>query len=344
MKKLILFLLPIFALFLISCGEKQENPNDMPDLAPEVETQLIAKATSLFGKMPDVMPGTETDTPELIELGKKLYNEKALSVNGTQNCNTCHDITNGKAGVDNKSLSDGAIPGTKGTRNSPTVLNAGFHFVQFWDGRAKDLQEQAGGPILNPVEMGMPNEAAVVKAINGIVEYKDLFVKAYPNDKNPITYFNITKAIAAFERTLISRSRFDFYLAGNKKSLTNKEKNGLKLFTEVGCITCHSGHQIGANLYQKMGLVKPYENTKDLGRYDVTKAETDKYMFKVASLRNAALTYPYFHDGAVEKLEDAVKKMAVMNVGKELKAEEVDQLVAFIGSLSDFNLTKVKKQ
>jgi cytochrome c peroxidase len=343
MKKILFLLLPFLTLLFISCSDKKENPGDMPDLSPEVETQLVAKATSLFGKMPDVMPGSENDTPELIDLGKKLYNETALSVNGTQSCNTCHDITNGKAGVDNKALSDGAIKGTKGTRNSPTVLNAGFHFVQFWDGRAKDLQEQAGGPILNPVEMGMPNEAAVVKAITGIAEYKDLFAKVYPNDKAPITYNNITNAIAAFERTLISRSRFDFYLAGNKKSLTNKEKNGLKLFTEVGCITCHSGHQIGANLFQKMGLVKAYENTKDLGRYDVTKAETDKYMFKVASLRNAALTYPYFHDGAVEKLEDAVKKMAIMNVGKELKVEEVDQLVAFIGSLSDFNLTKIKK-
>lgn len=343
MKKLFLLLLSFISLVFISCGDKKENPDDMEALAPEVETQLFTKATALFGKIPEVMPGSENDTPELIDLGKKLYNEKALSVNGTQNCNTCHDITNGKAGVDNKALSDGAITGTKGTRNSPTVLNAGFHFVQFWDGRAKDLQEQAGGPILNPVEMGMPNEAAVVKAINGIAEYKDLFTKAYPNDKDPITYKNITGAIAAFERTLISKSRFDFYLAGNKTILTNKEKHGLKLFTEVGCITCHSGHQIGANLYQKMGLVKPYENTKDLGRYDVTKQETDKYMFKVASLRNAALTYPYFHDGAVEKLDDAVKKMAIMNIGKELKADEVDQLVSFIGALSDFNLSKNKK-
>lgn len=343
MKKTLLFLVPFLTLFLISCGGKKENADDMPDLSPEVETQLVAKVSSLFGKLPDAMPGSENDTPELIELGKKLYNEKALSVNGTQNCNTCHDITNGKAGVDNKPLSDGAIAGTKGTRNSPTVLNAGFQFVQFWDGRAKDLQEQAGGPILNPVEMGMPNEAAVVKAIKGIAEYTDLFAKAYPNDKDPITFKNITNAIAAFERTLISRSRFDFYMAGNKKSLTNKEKNGLKLFTEVGCVTCHAGPMIGGNLYQKMGLVKPYENQKDLGRYDVTKQESDKYMFKVATLRNAALTYPYFHDGAVQSLNDAVKKMAEMNLGKELKPEEIDQLVAFIGALSDFNLTKAKK-
>jgi len=343
MKKLLLIVFPLMSVLFISCGDKKDNPNDMEALAPEVETQLFAKATSLFGKMPDVMPGSENDTPELIDLGKKLFNEKALSVNGTQNCNTCHDITNGKAGVDNKKLSNGALDGTIGTRNSPTVLNAGFHFVQFWDGRAKDLQEQAGGPILNPVEMGMPNEAAVVKAIKGIAEYADLFTKAFPDEKDPITYKNITGAIAAFERTLISKSRFDFYLAGNKTILTNKEKNGLKLFTEVGCITCHSGHQLGANLFQKMGLVHPYENTKDFGRYDVTKQESDKYMFKVASLRNAALTYPYFHDGAVEKLDDAVKKMAVMNLGKELKAEEIDLLVAFIGSLSDFNLTKNKK-
>ena len=343
MRKLLFLLIPFLAMIFSACGEKPGKEGDMPDLSPEVESQLSVKAASLFGKLPDAMPGSENDTPELIALGKKLYNEKALSVNGTQNCNTCHDLTNGKAGVDNKKLSNGAIEGTIGTRNSPTVLNAGFHFVQFWDGRAKDLQEQAGGPILNPVEMGMPNEAAVVKAIKGIPEYSDMFAKAFPNEKDAITYKNITGSIAAFERTLISKSRFDFYLAGNKTILTNKEKNGLKLFTEVGCITCHSGPLFGANLYQKMGLVKPYENTTDLGRYAITKVEADKFMFKVASLRNAALTYPYFHDGAVEKLEDAVKKMGEMNLGKELKPEEIDQITAFIGALSDFNLTKNKK-
>jgi len=254
-------------------------------------------------------------------------------------CNTCHDINN-MAGVDGKPTSPGALPGKIGTRNTPTVFNAGFQFAQFWDGRAPDLKEQAKGPILNPVEMAMPNEKEVVKVISSIPEYQDLFKKAFPNEKNPITFDNIAHSIAAFERTLVSKSRYDQWVTGDKNALTDEEKIGLKTFIEVGCITCHTGPLFGGNLYQKMGLVKPYSNTKDLGRFDVTKQESDKFMFKVSMLRNVALTAPYFHDGAVKTLEEAVKIMADINLGKQLTDDQLKSIVAFLKALTDPKLEK----
>lgn len=326
-------------MFFVACGGGKEDAKEgaSKSMTQAEDTELFSKAKQLFGALPDKMPGSENDNEDIIALGKKLYFETALSVNGTQSCNTCHDI-NDKAGVDNKKTSDGAIHGKVGRRNSPTVLNAGYQFAQFWDGRAKDLKEQAKGPILNPDEMAMPTEKEAVKRISEIPEYVDLFKKAFPTSKKPITYDNIAEAIAAFERTLISKSRFDKYIAGNQAALTNEEKAGLKTFMDVGCITCHTGPLLGGNMFQKAGLVHPYENTEDLGRYEVTKVETDKYMFKVPILRNVILTFPYFHDGAVSTIDEAVKKMAYLNLGKDLKPEEISAIVKFLGALTDENL------
>lgn len=329
-------------ILMISCGEKKSDAEKtgIKQLTVEEQTELTNKAKQIFGVLPDKMPGSENDTPELIALGKKLYFETKLSVNGTQSCNTCHDVTTGKAGVDNKPTSAGALAGKQGTRNSPTVLNAGFQFVQFWDGRSLDLKEQAKGPILNPVEMGIVSDKDAVKAIITIPEYKDLFVKAYPTIKEPITFDNIANAIAAFERTLVSKSRYDNYMNGNPTALTMQEKVGLKTFIETGCITCHTGSLFGGNMYQKMGLIRPYKNTTDLGRFDVTKNEADKFIFKVPMLRNIALTGPYFHDGAEANLEEAIKTMADISLGKTLKAEEVADIKAFLNALSDVNIAK----
>jgi cytochrome c peroxidase len=332
-----LFGIFLISLFVLSCGGKKESGSSK--LSEAEESELLTKASSIFGALPNKMPGSENDTPELIELGKKLYFETKLSVNNTMSCNTCHDINN-MAGVDGKPTSPGALPGKIGTRNTPTVFNAGFQFAQFWDGRAPDLKEQAKGPILNPVEMAMPNEKEVVKVISSIPEYQDLFKKAFPNEKNPITFDNIAHSIAAFERTLVSKSRYDQWVTGDKNALTDEEKIGLKTFIEVGCITCHTGPLFGGNLYQKMGLVKPYSNTKDLGRFDVTKQESDKFMFKVAMLRNVALTAPYFHDGAVKTLEEAVKIMADINLGKQLTDDQLKSIVAFLKALTDPKLEK----
>ncbi|MCX7908546.1 MAG: cytochrome-c peroxidase [Ignavibacteria bacterium] len=332
-----IFFLFLISIILVSCGGKKEG--EVKKLTEAEEQELLTKASSIFGVLPNKMPGSENDTPELIELGKKLYFETKLSVNNTMSCNTCHDI-NQKAGVDNKPVSPGALPNTVGTRNTPTVFNAGFQFAQFWDGRSPNLKEQAKGPILNPVEMAMPHEKEVVKVISSIPEYQEMFKKAYPNEKNPITFDNIANAIAAFERTLISKSRYDEWVTGNKAALTDEEKVGLKNFIEVGCITCHTGPLFGGNIFQKMGLVKPYHNTKDLGRFDVTKQESDKFMFKVAMLRNVELTFPYFHDGSVNKLEDAVKIMADINLGKQLTDEQLKTIVAFLKSLTDQKLVQ----
>jgi cytochrome c peroxidase len=341
MKKMVLFI-SFSLIFIISCGEKKSDAekSGIKSMTVEEQTELTKNAKQIFGVLPDKMPGSENDTPDLIALGKKLYFETKLSVTGTQSCNTCHDITNGKAGVDNKPTSAGAVAGKLGTRNSPTVLNAGFQFVQFWDGRAKDLKEQAKGPILNPVEMGIVSDKEAVKAIVAVPEYKELFTKAYPPEKKAITFDNIANAIAAFERTLVSKSRYDNYMNGNQTAMTLQEKQGLKTFIDVGCITCHIGNLFGGSMYQKMGLIKPYTNAKDLGRYDFTKNAADKFIFKVPVLRNITLTGPYFHDGAEASLDEAIKTMADINLGKKLKAEEVADIKAFLNALTDVNLEK----
>lgn len=319
-------LILISIMFIVNFNCKQKDP--------EIAA-LRERANQLFKPIPDKMPGFETVTNEQIELGKKLYFDKRLSVNDQQSCNSCHILDNNGSGVDNKPVSDGALPGKKGERNAPTVLNAGFHIAQFWDGRAKDLVEQAKGPILNPVEMAMPSEEEVLKKISSIKEYQELFPKAFPEEKNPITYDNLAKAIAAFESTLITKDRFDDFLKGDDNALTKEEIKGLKTFIEVGCIQCHNGALLGGNSYQKMGKMNPYENTKDLGRYNVTKKEDEKYVFKVPSLRNVALTAPYFHDGSVQTLEEAVRKMAWLQLNKELTDEEVQSIVTFLKALTD---------
>ncbi|MBK7104305.1 MAG: cytochrome-c peroxidase [Ignavibacteriae bacterium] len=336
MRKVIsIFLLGTIALaIIVSCGESK----------PEIDKiALQAKANGIFMKLPASMPGAETDTPEKIALGKKLYFEEKLSKTNTQSCNTCHSIDPGKAGVDNKPTSPGAKTGTIGTRNSPTVLNAGFQFVQFWDGRAKDLKEQALGPILNPLEMGMDNPKEVEDKLTAMPEYVEMFAKAFPSNPK-ISWDNLGEAVAAFERTLITKDRFDFFLGGNPNALTDEEAQGLEIFMNKGCTTCHTGPLLGGNMYQKMGLYKPYSDTKDMGRFDITKNEAEKFMFKVPTLRNIALTAPYFHDGASATLEDAVTQMSNMQLVNPLTPEEVKKVVTFFGALTDIELAKANKK
>jgi cytochrome c peroxidase len=320
MKKYLVYL--VAAMAVVNCGPKIDY------------NEVRNRAKSAIGTLPAKMSGSEKDTPELIALGKMLYNERRLSVNDTQSCASCHVLEGKKGGVDNTKFSTGA-KGALGGRNAPTTLNAGFHFAQFWDGRAATLSDQAKGPILNPVEMGMPSEKAVVEKISKIPEYKEAFAKAFPGAKNPITYQNIADAIAAFERTLITHDRFDDFLNGDDKALTKEEVVGLQTFLNQGCTTCHMGPLLGGNSYRKMGQARPYENTKDLGRYEVTKKEEDKFFFKVPSLRNVALTEPYFHDGGAATLNDAVAKMAYLQLGKQLSEQDVASIVAFLKTLTD---------
>ncbi|MCB1935964.1 MAG: c-type cytochrome [Nitrosomonas sp.] len=273
----------------------------------------------------------EKKNAALIKLGKKLYTDPRLSINDKISCNSCHGL--GNFGVDNEPTSPGH-EGKRGGRNSPTTMNAALHIDQFWDGRAGTVEEQALGPILNPVEMGMPNAAAVVKKLKVIDEYNTLFAEAFSDERNPLKYKNIGVAIGAFERTLLTPSRFDDFLKGDKDALNESEKRGLKKFVNMGCVNCHNGVVIGGNSYKKIGLVVPYE-TSDLGRYEVTGLETDKHVFKVPSLRNIAKTGPYFHDGSVETLDEAIKLMAKHQLGRDHVGHGmVRDIKAFLGSLT----------
>jgi cytochrome c peroxidase len=312
--------------------EPVKEPAKEPATEP-AKDNLLADAKKVFGVLPDKMPGSENDTEELIALGKKLYFEEKISVNNTQSCNSCHRLDENLGGVDNLPTSKGA-GGEFGGRNAPTTLNAGFHIAQFWDGRAPDLAAQAKGPVLNPIEMGMPDESEVLKRLKE-AGYEDSFKKIFPGVEEPLTYDNYAEAVAAFERTLITDDRFDDFLGGDESALSDLEKQGLALFIEVGCSDCHAGSLLGADRYEKMGEVNEYANKEDVGRFEVTKKEEDKYVFKVPSLRNIALTAPYFHDGKAATLGDAVKQMAKLQVDEDLTDDQVKQLVAFLGALSD---------
>ncbi len=297
----------------------------------EEAAQLIAQAQQLFGTPPaEAVNPANPITPEKIELGRKLYFEKRLSKGRDISCNSCHDLA--RFGVDGEPTSLGD-EGQRGGRNSPTVYNAAFHVAQFWDGRSPDVEDQAKGPILNPIEMAMPSAEAVIEVVKGIPEYEPLFKAAFPEDKHPITYDNLAKAIGAFERRLVTPAPFDAFLAGDANALSADELAGLDLFIGVGCTTCHNGTVIGGNSYQKMGLVRPYE-MKDLGRIDVTKKDTDKYVFKVPSLRNITKTGPYFHDGNVAELNEAIALMASHQLGLDLADRQVEAIATFLGSLT----------
>lgn len=294
---------------------------------------MRAQANNFFKPLPATMPGSEKDTPAKIALGEKLYFETALSVNGTQSCNTCHRLDGKLGGDDGNRVSPGAIEGKFGGRNSPTSWNAGFHLAQFWDGRAADLKEQAKGPILNPVEMAIPDEATAVSNLKKAgydAEFKAVFGSA-----DALTYDNVAEAIAAFERTLITKDRFDDFLKGDNKALTQAELQGMQDFISTGCIACHTGPLLGGHMYQKMGLVKPYPNTEDKGRFDVTNNPSDMYVFKVPSLRDIGSTAPYFHDGKAATLDVAVKEMAMYQLGRDLDEKTTQSIVTFLRAMDN---------
>lgn len=308
------------------------NPPSSTQAASSAE--LRTKAKAVLAPLPDKMPGAEKDTPAMVALGEKLYFEKRLSANRQMSCNDCHHVDQNGPGVDNQPTSLG-VHGKRGDRNSPTTLNAGFHLAQFWDGRAKNLEEQAKGPVLNPVEMAMPGQEEVLKRLAADADYPRLFKAAFPDEATPLTYDNFGRAVAAFERTLRTHDRFDDFLKGDDQALNTQELKGLEVFLTTGCTACHQGPAIGANMYQKIGLVHSFANTNDVGRLKVTQEEWDAYRFKVPSLRNVALTAPYFHDGSIPTLEAAIKQMAYLQLDKKLSDEDVSALKAFLASLSD---------
>ncbi len=331
-------LLPLFALLvLVSCGGGQKSADESEAKATSEFPGLRDKAAVFFAVLPESAPNEANPATEAkIALGQALYFDNRLSKENNISCNSCHNLAT--YGVDNKPTSPGD-DGTLGSRNSPTVLNAALHIAQFWDGRAKDVEEQAGGPILNPVEMAMPDEAYVMNRLKGIAGYNELFTAAYPEDDDPFTYQNLQNAIGAFERQLLTPSRFDKYVAGDESALTAAEQKGLQTFIDQGCITCHMGSLVGGSMYQKLGLFGSYKEmtgaeNDDLGRFEVTQNENDKYIFKVPSLRNVEKTGPYFHDGGVESLTEAVKIMGKLQLNKDITDAQAAEIVTFLKSLT----------
>jgi cytochrome c peroxidase len=327
---------------VVSCANDEAKPKQaaQKEVQQKEDNKFAAldkQAKTLFAVLPkEAVNPDNAITPEKVALGKALYFDKRLSKDNTQSCNTCHNLDT--YGVDNQSFSKGNNGGFGG-RNSPTTLNAAFHIAQFWDGREPDVEAQAGGPVLNPAEMEMPSKKAVVDRLSKIKEYIEMFQKAFPDSKTPITYDNMKKAIGAFERKLVTPTKFDKYIAGDSKALNDEEKQGLQTYIDAGCTACHSGALLGGNMYQKFGLFGDYwketgSKKVDNGKFDVTKNEADKYVFKVPSLRNVEKTYPYFHDGSVADLKDAVKMMAKLESNKELNEEQVNQIVTFLKTLT----------
>ncbi len=302
--------------------------------AAESPTPVVVDAAKLqlYKPLPDVMASSSNSTTdEKITLGRMLYYETRLSKSQQISCNSCHELD--KYGVDGQPTSDGH-KGLTGDRNSPTVYNAAGHFVQFWDGRAADVEAQAKGPVMNPIEMAMSSEQQVVAVLASMPEYVDSFKKAFPEDKNPISYDNMARAIGAFERKLVTPSRWDKFLRGDQTALTNEEKTGFNTYMEAGCQACHAGALLGGNMYQRLGLVKPWPDSSDPGREKVTKNESDRLVFKVPSLRNIEKTKPYYHNGKVETIEQAVSRMAEYQLGKNLTEAQVTSIVTWMKTLT----------
>ncbi|HZT31950.1 MAG TPA: cytochrome c peroxidase [Bryobacteraceae bacterium] len=291
-----------------------------------------AAKLKMFAPLPDVVPAKAGAPAEAqVTLGRMLYYEPRLSKGQDVSCNTCHNLT--RYGVDGEPTSEG-FKKQHGNRNSPTVYNAAAHFVQFWDGRAPDVEAQAKGPVMNPVEMAMPSEKAVAAVLKSMPEYVAAFQRAFPGEKDPVTLENAAKAIGAFERGLLTPARWDKFLKGDETALTPEEKAGFNTFVAAGCQACHAGTLLGGNLYQKIGTVKPYPDTSDEGRFQVTKSDADKMTFKVPSLRNVEKTGPYFHNGKIPTLDAAIVQMAEYQLGKQLSDAEVRSIGAFLKTLT----------
>ena len=306
-------------------------------LADNAEETFLKQAKSIFGPLPRVMTSEKNPvTPEKVKLGKILFYETRISVDGTVSCARCHPFGLYAADGLKKPIGNNC---KLNPRNAPTILNAAAQISAHWIGNRTDVEDQAKQSVIGPPSFGMPSHEAVEKKLKEIKGYGELFKRAFPGETDPITVDNLAKAIGAFERTLVTPSRFDSFLKDDVTALNEQEKRGLRTYIEAGCIMCHFGPYLGGQTYQKFGIVEPYwKYTKsepiDEGRYVVTKNEADKYVFKVPIHRNVARTAPYFHDGSVEKLEDAVRIMGKIQLGKDLDKTQVEEVVTFLKCLT----------
>jgi len=297
--------------------------------ALSVALLLAAGASQAAEPISPIVP-VKVGNPTKVELGKKLFFDPRLSRSGFISCNSCHNLSMG--GSDNITSSIGDR-WQKGPINSPTVLNSSLNLAQFWDGRAKDLKEQAGGPIANPGEMAFTHELAV-DMLRSIPQYVKEFRAVFGHDK--LTIDEVTSAIAAFEETLVTpNARFDKWLQGEKTAISPQELRGYALFKSSGCIACHNGPNVGGASFQKMGVIEPYTTTNTAeGRFAVTGKDIDRFNFKVPTLRNVELTYPYFHDGAADTLGQAVDTMGRLQLGRKFTEAEIADVVAFLKTLT----------
>lgn len=301
--------------------------------------------TAPWPPLPDAVPEPTNNptTPSKVALGRKLFFDPRISADGTVSCNSCHNVM--EAGDDDRATSVG-VRGQRGGRSAPTVYNAAFLSVQFWDGRAATLEDQAKGPVTNPIEMGMKDHAAVVARLAAIPGYQGEFEKVFGRDG--LTIDNFAKAVAAYERTLVTGgSAYDRYAKGDESALDDQQKRGLQAVMNAGCIMCHSGANFagpvlgaGAGFYQKFPLIpgsdyeKKYDLTSDKGREEATRNPADRNLWRVPTWRNVALTAPYFHNGSVATLDEAVRVMGKTQLGKDLADADVADIVAFLGALT----------
>jgi cytochrome c peroxidase len=303
----------------------------------DIDDALIKRASQIVGPLPASMQSEQNlITPEKVNLGKMLFYESRISVDGTVSCSRCHPIALYGADGLRKSIGHNC---KENPRNDPTVFNAASQISEHWIGNRTSVEDQAKQAVIGPPAFGMPSYESVEKVLRAYKEYETLFKAAFPSDQEPVTVDNLAKAIGAFERTLITPAPYDAFLKGTKDAMTTQQKKGLGIFIDQGCAGCHFSPYVGGQMYQKFGIFEAYEKyTKsekvDDGRYAVTKNDGDKYVFKVPVLRNVAMTPPYFHDGSVDKLADAVWIMGKIQLGKDLSKDQVQDIVAFLHALT----------
>src|SRR5512135_574124 len=304
--------------------------------ADDADGALLKQAQGLFKPLPKDMATPEFPiTPQTVALGRSLFFDPRISLDGTVSCARCHQPA--LYGSDGLATSVG-VKDRANPRNAPTVLNAALQFVEHWRGDRTSVEDQASKALLGPPSFGLPDNGTAVAKLAAL-GYRPMFAAAFPGDKNPLSTENWGKAIGAYERTLVTPAPFDAYLAGNSGALPPLARAGLRKFIDTGCSACHNGVGVGGGMYQKFGVTKDYWTAAgakqiDKGRFDVTHNAADMYVFKVPSLRNVAMTPPYFHDGSVAALPAAVRVMAEVQLGKKLADEDVKEIVAFLDSLT----------
>ncbi len=276
-------------------------------------------------------PVAPRQDPNRVMLGRLLFHDPRLSRNRAISCSSCHLLAT--YGMDGKQISTGA-GGILGRRNAPSVFNAATQIAQLWDGRAVDVEVQAVASIRDPLEMAMPTEQAVVKVLSRVPRYVELFHKAFPHDQHAVSLKNVGEAIGAFERGLVTTSRWDKFVAGDPSALTAREKQGLRVFRQRGCIVCHAGPQVGGTSFQKLGATLPWPNQTDQGRVEITKFPPDRMVFKVPSLKNVAATAPYFHDGSTSNLEVAIRLMGHHQLGIDMAEDDIRTIAEWMRAMT----------